>query len=538
MRQFLLLLVVILIFSSTQAQKIILSNKKSIKVLINGQLTDWTISPEVNPDRLQVYCSKENNEVKFQTDMDSAVFSISKNDTIKLQFIFQSKDTAFTEIIGIKDLPNKITDNEKVYWLSQIWSEIKYNFVNIDRIKFDLDSLYKSYIPLVLNTKNDYEYYKTLQKFMACLHDGHSQAAGDFSIYSDYIPISFKDFNKKVYIISVRKIPELDSTWIGAELIEIEGIPTAQHLESKIFPYVSASTDQSLWMQGVSKLHSDLKDHPFRGSIRKLDGTIVKLELQRNGEATRTPDDEYWGPKITYPRSIVELTWIQKDIALVRFNKFQPEEKAIKEFDKVTKELDKAKGIIIDLRKNGGGSGEVALHLQKYLTSENHFLNFAAETRINDGFGKAQGNWQKEYKNYFLNKAYRFEKPETIAVSDTIKRIKCPVVILIGRYTFSAAEDFLVNIYEVPYRPKLIGEETGGSTGSPLVIPGLPERGRARLCALRICYPISEKRFVNTGVKPDIEVKQTIEDYLNGKDVVLDRAIIELKNKNAIQQRL
>jgi C-terminal processing protease CtpA/Prc len=361
------------------------------------------------------------------------------------------------------------------------------------------------------------------------MHDGHTQAIGDFGAYTDYFPLRFMDFNKKVYITSVRKIPEYDSTWLGAELIEIEGIPTAQYLESKIFPYVSASTDQSLWMQGIYKLHSDLRDQPFTGSIRKRDGTITKLNLQRNGEATRTPNDKSWGPEITYPRDIVKLSWLQNDIALISFNKFQPEEEAIKEFDKIAKELNKAKGVIIDLRRNGGGSTDVALHLQKYLTKENHFINFASETRINDGYGKAQGNYREEYKNYFLNKAYRSDKPETIAVSDTIKRIKCPTVLLIGRYTFSAAEDFLVNIYEVPNRPKLIGEETGGSTGAPLVIPGLPGDGYARICALRICYPISGKPFVNCGIKPDIEVKQTIEDYLKGKDVVLDRAIIEIK---------
>jgi C-terminal processing protease CtpA/Prc len=282
-------------------------------------------------------------------------------------------------------------------------------------------------------------------------------------------------------------------------------------------------------MQGVYKLHSDLRDHPFRGSIRKSDGTIVKLDIPRNGEATRSPEEKYWGPKVTSSRNIVDLKWLDKDIALINFNRFQPEEEAIKEFDKVSKELYKAKGVIIDLRKNGGGSTGVAWHLQKYLTQGKQFLNFAWETRVNDGVRKANGNWQEEYKNYFLNKAYRFEKPEIITVSDTIKRIKCQVVILIGRYTFSAAEDFLVNIYEVPDRPELIGEETAGSTGSPLFIPGLPEGGSMRICTRRICYPISEKRFVNSGVKPDIEVKQTIEDYLTGKDVVVDRAIAELR---------
>ena len=108
------------------------------------------------------------------------------------------------------------------------------------------------------------------------------------------------------------------------------------------------------------------------------------------------------------------------------------------------------------------------------------------------------------------------------------KPIACPAAILIGRFTFSAAEDFLVNLYEQPGRPVLIGEETGGSTGSPLVVNGLPGGGYARICTRRICYPVSYKRFVNQGVKPDVEVSQTIEDYLQGKDVVLEKAIDEL----------
>ena len=531
MRQILLLALLISAFADTQAQMIIRSNAKSINVLINNELTDWSITPEVNPDQLKVYCTKENNEVIFQTDIDTAVFSIRKNDTIRFRIILKAKDTANTEIIGIKDLPNKISNEEKLYWLSQIWSETKYNFVNTDRLKFDLDSLYKSFIPLVSDTKNDYEYYRTLQRFMASMHDGHSEVFGSFYIYTDYIPLLFKDFNKKVYITSIRKTPESDSTWLGAELIEIEGIPTAKYLESQIFPYVSASTEQSLWMLGVLKFQSNLKDIPFRGTIRKTDGTIVKLDIQRNGEATRTPNDEYWGPKITYPKDIVELKWLQNNIALVNINKFYPEDEAIKKIDKVVKEFDKAKGVIIDLRNNGGGTTDVANHLQKYLTQQNYILNFGAEIRINDAYKKAQGNWQEKDKDYFLNKAYRFEKSDSVSVSDTLKRIKCPVIILIGRYTFSAAEDFLVNIYEAPGRPELIGEETGGSSGAPLFFKGLPDGGSVRICTVRICYPISENRFVNCGVKPDIEVKQTIADYLKGKDVVLDRAIQELKKK-------
>ncbi len=145
--------------------------------------------------------------------------------------------------------------------------------------------------------------------------------------------------------------------------------------------------------------------------------------------------------------------------------------------------------------------------------------------KLHNGVYKANGNWIEKYKDFFLNQAVQFETPEVVEVSDTITRITCPTAILIGRYTFSAAEDFLVNLYELPDRPVLIGKETGGSTGSPLVIHGLPGGGYARICTRRICYPVSGKRFVNSGIKPDIEIKQTVDDYLKEKDVVLDKAI-------------
>jgi C-terminal processing protease CtpA/Prc len=284
-------------------------------------------------------------------------------------------------------------------------------------------------------------------------------------------------------------------------------------------------------MQGIYKLQSDFKDRPFKCTLKKRNGSIVKIEIRRNGEESRTEKDQYWGPDRKNSGEIVEMKWLDDSLALVSFNGFWPEEKANKEFDHVVTDLRKAKGVIIDLRRNGGGSTEVAWNLQKYLTGKNYFLNYAWETRSNDGVGKANGNWKEEYKDFYLNKAYRFEKPDTIRVPDSLKRIDCPVVILIGRYTFSAAEDFLVNLYEQPGRPKLIGESTGGSTGSPLVVNGLPGDGYARICTRRICYPLSFKRFVNEGVQPDIEIKQSINDYLMGTDVVLDKAINEILNR-------
>ncbi|HHH52353.1 MAG TPA: hypothetical protein ENK91_01730, partial [Bacteroidetes bacterium] len=491
--KFLLSLKLLLIFNVFVYSQITIlnSNKKQITYLINGKEKGWTIAPEVNPDILRIYCGQNYNSVTFKTDIDSIEYIVSDKDTIKFSIILNKTDTAYTQIIGIKEIPNTISNKEKIYWLSQIWSEIKYNFVNIDHLKFNLDSMYNIYIPEVLNTNNDYEYYQVLKKFVASLQDGHSAVYNNnqFSIFMDYIPMSIEDINKKLYITSIRKGIGLDSSYIGAEIIEIDKIPTIEYISNRVFPYIAASTEQHLWMQAPYYISRGFKNDLFKATIRKTDGKIEEIEIKRNGSETRTPKDEYWGPKFKFSRKYVDLEWSNDSIAIIGINRFYPEEIVMNDIDDAINKTKKAKGVIIDLRRNGGGSTLVAWNLQKHLTKGNFFLNYGWDTRISDGVRKANGNWKDEYKDYYKNKAIRYEKPDTVFVEDSIYRIKVPVVILIGRYTFSAAEDFLVNIYEVPNRPVLIGEETGGSTGSPLVISGLPGNGYARICTRRICYP-------------------------------------------------
>lgn len=193
-------------------------------------------------------------------------------------------------------------------------------------------------------------------------------------------------------------------------------------------------------------------------------------------------------------------------------------------------EILNAKRLIIDLRRNGGGSTTVAHALQSYLTEEPFLINYAWQTRVNDGVRKANGNWIEEYEDYYFEKAYRTVKGDTIYIPDSVRRWTMPKVILVGEFTFSAAEDFLVNLYETKDRPLLIGSESGGSTGSPLVIENLPIDGWARLCTRRILYPYSLTPFVGKGVSPDILVKETYNDYCLGQDATLKKAVEIISN--------
>jgi carboxyl-terminal processing protease len=432
------------------------------------------------------------------------------------------------------EYPQKNTLQDKLFGLSKIWSEIKYNFVNVDHIKFDIDSMYYATIPKVIATTNDPDYYDELQKFLALFNDGHTQLIErdyGWNDINDYVPCGLIDIDNKIYFSDVKKNAGLDSTLVGAEIIEIEGLSTRKYIDKNIYPAISASTDEHRWFQAVSKIQGDRKGTYFIGKAKKIDGTIVPFSILRNGETTRTPNDKYWSWTTNTKKNKegrISLDW-NSDVAILDIRAFYPEN-IISKIDSLAALINnKAKGLIIDLRYNGGGSTRVARHLQKYLTHESSFLTFGSQKRINDSYGRSQGNYRDEYKDFFLGKAYKTESPDTVTVEIGISPFKCPVIILIGRYTFSAAEDFLINIYEAPNRPFIIGEPTGGSTGAPLMVP-LPHGAMARICSVRMLYPYSKKAFVGKGIQPDMIVKQSVDDYLGGKDVVMENALSRLKD--------
>ena len=54
--------------------------------------------------------------------------------------------------------------------------------------------------------------------------------------------------------------------------------------------------------------------------------------------------------------------------------------------------------------------------------------------------------------------------------------------------------------------------------------------GSARICTKKDTYP-DGRPFVGYGVPPDIEVKRTLQDYLEGRDPALERARLFLRGE-------
>jgi hypothetical protein len=511
-----------------QPKSLMHSNKRGVTMYINGSKGNWVIAPELNPDVLNLYSTTEKTQrIKFVSDIDSLEFIVKVNKPVDFAIIWKN-DTANCLINFTNKFENTISNEEKLYNLSYFWSEVKYNFAFIDELKFDWDSLYRSFIPKVLGTNNDFEFYKQMELFASSLKDLHTQIYyRKGNQYKKYIPLLAKYFNNDLFIISSYNNEFLPP--VGSKILKINNMQVDEYMLKEIMPFVNSNFSPTVKNISASRLFaSDLETNKLTLTYKTPDGNVFSKIMPRNNGENMGNSTGY-APQ--YAKRAIEIDWQKNDIALLKFNTFNSDETLIPMFEKMKDTLYFAKGIIIDLRQNSGGSTSMAWYLLQHIIKDKYFLNYAYQTRINNGVKRATGNFIEENAPFLGNTAFQTFMPDTIYIPDSIKQFNCPIVILTSNNTCSAAEDFLIILKERHDRPLFIGQATMGSTGSPLVLWNFPENAMARLCARRVLYPYSLKPYTE-GVYPDIQVDYTLDEFLNQEiDKEVDVAVKELEKQ-------
>jgi C-terminal processing protease CtpA/Prc len=459
---------------------------------------------------------------------------------ILLLLLFLTGSNSYSQIA------NTISATDKVFGLSKFWQEVNYNFVYLDKInRKSWDSTYKALIPQVQATKNDYEYYRLLEKFCALLKDGHTNITVPSiaglnhmqNVFGDYLLV-LKWVDNKVIIKRTWK-KDLAKFPLGSEIISVNGLPTAQYMRDSVACYISSSTDYF-----KSDIASQILLRGFPGStfaitIKKPNGEQASYSLTH-----ARPTDSVFAPEAgTYldeqKRGLLDYKALDNNIAYVALNSFT-DAKIDTLFENLLPSLDKTKGIIIDLRNNGGGDDGIAFNIVKHFIKDSVLVGSSATFRRFNPYLQATGRYVKVadtaghpdrrdawllYNGYSL-----YDEPGTLKskVEKSIKRITAPVVILTGSNTASAAEDFII-VTDNQKHIVTIGEPTYGSSGMPYTFD-LPGGGAAKVCVKRDTYP-DGREFVGYGIQPHIKVVPTVKDYLENKDVILEAALKYFKER-------
>ena len=404
-------------------------------------------------------------------------------------------------------ITNNITETEKIYTLSKVWSEMKRNFVFYDRLDFDWDSLYIHNISRVKTTKNDFEYYLIMKAFVASVKDGHTNFYTPREVfkYSGNLPIQARMIEDKVIITEVKNDSLLKiGIHRGMEIVQINNLEATEYADMFVAPYVSASTQQDLLNRTYNyDLFYGLKDQTVELELKDKKGKIKNYNLSRKLKSK-------WTKQKTFSFEV-----IKSNIGVLTIRNFYAED-FIASFDSLFKHIMNVDKLIIDIRKNDGGNSNKAHYVIQHLTNKPFY-------------GSA---WRsRKYIPAFISWNYDEEwHTQEAAVKEVLEGDKFTkqVVLLIGVQTFSAAEDFTVAFKQMN-RGKIIGQPTGGSTGNPIMFK-FKDGSSVRICTKEDFFA-DGAGFVGLGIEPDIYIKPTIEDFRNNKDTELLKAI-EVLNTN------
>ncbi len=166
------------------------------------------------------------------------------------------------------------------------------------------------------------------------------------------------------------------------------------------------------------------------------------------------------------------------------------------------------KGIIIDIRDNGGGS----------LTYSDLIASRFLDEKILTGYiqhktGKGHNDFSEPFPLY-------------LSPSDRVRWLR-PVVVLTNRHCFSAANDFVQKM-RLLTQVVVIGDRTGGGSGFPFSSE-LPNGWGIRFSSSPMLNADGE--IMEFGIDPDVKVDLAEEDLKKGKDTILEAGIANILSR-------
>lgn len=417
------------------------------------------------------------------------------------------------------------TPEERVFSLSSIWKELHYSFAFPENLKSaNIDSLYTEYLAKVIAAETRFDYFRVLNSFMAHFNEPHTR------IYTnqrpdDYPPLRVTNIGKNIIVDAISK-PFAEKLPIGSEILEIDKKPVLEFLKDSIYPYIAASTSHWKFEKAVTEMLCGKPETIMRITYKPPKGKIQEIEMVRDYNTKQSKDEFVTLTTSTLP---LDIQYLKDNIAYIRLSSCLQQYKNMVDsvFTASLPELRKAKGLILDLRGNRGGSDVIWHNIAYHLIPETKFDHkgkWLSKKYI--ASYKMWGKYDPQLKDYFNGTAMQeiMHAPYMSEINDSLK-LHQPLIVISGKHVASAAEDFLLVLKETK-RATIVGGPSVGCIGEPMFIPLLNDFG-VMICAKKYVNPDGSQPNL-TGILPDIQVEPSYAAYLEGRDNVLEQAIKEL----------
>jgi hypothetical protein len=182
---------------------------------------------------------------------------------------------------------------------------------------------------------------------------------------------------------------------------------------------------------------------------------------------------------------VVRADKLAGDIGYIEVVGFPPPGAFKPVLDRAMAGLAGSKALVIDVRRNGGGSPPAVAYLVSYLIAADQ------RTHINDIVGRTAGTTE-------FTTISSYSEPTPVSFAGV------PVYVLTSGYTFSGGEEFAYDVKALKLAT-LVGELTGGGANPTGGVP-LPNGLNASIPFGRAENPVTGTNWEGHGVDPDVAV--------------------------------
>lgn len=223
-------------------------------------------------------------------------------------------------------------------------------------------------------------------------------------------------------------------------------------------------------VQSVNKdKHMRIRPNPPYKAVENTPARLIEEKLNRLGRSRNSNG------------GFNEVKKLEGNVGYLDLRGFAGPQLGIPLADSYMKLLSKSDAIIVDLRKNGGGSPAMVQYLCSYFFDEKIHLNSLY--------------WR------------RGDRTEDFYTLDTVNGKKLPDVplfIMTSNYTFSGAEEFSYNM-QTRKRATLVGETTGGGANPGGMFP-INKELAVFIPTGKAINPVTKTNWEGVGVIPEVKV--------------------------------
>ena len=402
-----------------------------------------------------------------------------------------------------RDRVTTATREGRLIVFDETWRVIRERYYDPALHGLDWDDLRARLRPLAAEARGETEFYTVLRRLTSRLRDAHTRVFSPDERFDWQRPtyistgVSLREIAGEIVVTQVERESEAERGGVraGDELLEIEGEPAVTVFARSLKEEVGASTDVTARQHAAARLLKGARDTFVTavfatGSGRETKKIRLRRVLQNRPPALRVQKAE--------------------GFPVVNFNIFVPE--IASELMRALRrgELRTARGLIIDLRDNGGGQAETMTDIASAFLPQGTNLG-----EFTDRDGRIASTPQTRAAMLFA--------------ADAVAEFRGAVVVLTSTRTASAAEIFAAALQESK-RASVVGERTCGCVLAIRRRHTLPDGGLLDISEMDF-RTARHTRLEGAGITPDELVQPTRRDLREGRDPALERAVRILREQ-------